>query len=437
MKKEKSVQILRDLLTQTDSLFDSYYASGFNRWKRNLEVAIKKIFDEKLYVSRLDSIWETHITDINTDTNFHNKRYIERLESTKELIQSFIDEVVQYGDEEEKTPLRKDYIEFVATLLKELLSNSPPTSIIKLSDLQFRLPQDITLEEIDEGVAHLTKKYYIEHTTDGENKPIFLRGPMFSKWGNDLNGLNLEDKYLASDKKRKVFVVHGRNSKAKNAVFTFLRSLDLKPIEWDEALASTGSATPDIPRTIETAFQSAQAIIILFTGDDLVKLRSDFHGVDEPSIEKELTPQPRPNVIFEAGRAFATHPNRTIVIELGKLKTFSDLSGLHVLRLDDTPEKRQSFISRLKAADCKLNDSGSDWITSGNFKAAHDLKDHGLEHPTDPNSEFVRNGTPICPMCSKKNGHPYYLSKLPLDSHKIEGANHICTSCKYTYQHDE
>ncbi|WP_290471296.1 hypothetical protein [Leifsonia sp. 71-9] len=38
----------------------------------------------------------------------------------------------------------------------------------------------------------------------------------------------------------KVFVVHGRNAAARDSMFTFLRSLGLKPIEWDQAIALTG-----------------------------------------------------------------------------------------------------------------------------------------------------------------------------------------------------
>jgi hypothetical protein len=40
---------------------------------------------------------------------------------------------------------------------------------------------------------------------------------------------------MAETDRRKVFVVHGRNSKAREAVFAFLRAIDLAPMEWHTA----------------------------------------------------------------------------------------------------------------------------------------------------------------------------------------------------------
>jgi hypothetical protein len=51
-----------------------------------------------------------------------------------------------------------------------------------------------------------------------------------------------------------VFVVHGRNLKARDAMFAFLRSLDLKPMEWNQAVGLTGIASPYIGQVLDAGF---------------------------------------------------------------------------------------------------------------------------------------------------------------------------------------
>jgi hypothetical protein len=45
---------------------------------------------------------------------------------------------------------------------------------------------------------------------------------------------------------RVVFVVHGRDEKARNSLFTFLRSIGLAPREWSELIRDTGKGSPYI-----------------------------------------------------------------------------------------------------------------------------------------------------------------------------------------------
>ena len=73
-----------------------------------------------------------------------------------------------------------------------------------------------------------------------------------------------------------VFVVSGRNEKARKAIFEFLRSIGLDPIEWSEAVNATGKATPYIGEILDAAFSRAHAIVVLFTPDDEAKLREPF-----------------------------------------------------------------------------------------------------------------------------------------------------------------
>ena len=102
---------------------------------------------------------------------------------------------------------------------------------------------------------------------------------------------------------RKVFVVHGRNHRARMAMFEFIRALGLMPIEWDEAIRLTRTSSPFVGQVLDKAFEHAQAVIIAMTGDDEARLREQFWAEPEAEHEKTLTPQARPNVIFEAGMA--------------------------------------------------------------------------------------------------------------------------------------
>jgi predicted nucleotide-binding protein len=171
---------------------------------------------------------------------------------------------------------------------------------------------------------------------------------------------------FSSDKKS-VFVVHGRNVAARDAVCHFLRAIDLKPIEWSQAVSWTGKPSPYIGEVLDAAFSRAQAVVVLMTPDDEGKIRKGFASSIEPACETKLTPQPRLNVIFEAGFAMGRNQDRTVLVELGRLRHFSDIEGRLTLRLDNSSQKRQQFAERLQSSGCKVDLSGTDWHSAGNF----------------------------------------------------------------------
>lgn len=169
------------------------------------------------------------------------------------------------------------------------------------------------------------------------------------------------------DDKRKVFVVHGRNLEARTSLFQFLRSIGLKPLEWSQAIKETGKGSPFIGEILDVAFSKAQAVVILLTPDDEARLREPFWGVSEPTHETELTGQARPNVLFEAGMAMGRNPNRTVIVELGNLRPFSDIAGRHTIRLSNKVAARQELAQRLGTAGCPVDLTGLDWHTDGDF----------------------------------------------------------------------
>ena len=170
---------------------------------------------------------------------------------------------------------------------------------------------------------------------------------------------------------RDVFVVHGRDQEARDAIFNFLRAVGLNPMEWEESRHLTGKTSPYIGEVLDAAFAAAQAIVVLLTGDDEARLRADLRGSSEPPHEMNLTPQARSNVLFEAGMALGRHPDRTVLVELGDLRPFSDIAGRHTVRLQNGgARERQTIVQRLKDAGCDVvTDARSDWLDSPFFRA--------------------------------------------------------------------
>ena len=148
-------------------------------------------------------------------------------------------------------------------------------------------------------------------------------------------------------------------------MFTFLTSIGLEPMEWEQTRILTNTATPYIGEILDKAFLHAQAIIVLLTPDEECKL------IDSLQVEKNdalIRYQPRANVIFEAGAALAHNPNRTILVTFGDVALWSDIDGRHVVHMDNSPQKRQALVTRLKTAGCEIDLEGkSQWYAQGDF----------------------------------------------------------------------
>jgi predicted nucleotide-binding protein len=167
---------------------------------------------------------------------------------------------------------------------------------------------------------------------------------------------------------RTVMVVHGRDLGIRDAMFAFLRALDLAPLEWSQLVRLTGEGSPYVGRVLQRAFEVAQAAVVIFSPDDETRLAERLWRDDEDDDEKDLRAQARPNVFFEAGLAFGRFPEKTVLVEVGRLRPASDLAGRHVVRLDNSPQRRQELAQRLEDAGCQVDRSGSDWLNVGSFE---------------------------------------------------------------------
>lgn len=175
-------------------------------------------------------------------------------------------------------------------------------------------------------------------------------------------------------KNNSVYVIHGRNFEARRQLHIFLRSIGLNPLEWNQAVQSTNNPSPYNMEILNQIFSNVQSVIVLLTPDDWACLNENFIQDSDAVYERELTGQARPNVLFEAGMAFASYPRRTVIVELGELRPFSNISGINVIRLNNSIGKRQDLAQRIINAGCKVDLSGKDWHTTGDFVTSINTK---------------------------------------------------------------
>jgi len=156
-----------------------------------------------------------------------------------------------------------------------------------------------------------------------------------------------------------VFVVHGQDPDSIETIFGLLREVELLPRDFADARRLTANPMPYIGEVLDATFTHAQAVLVLFTPDERVELRDFLRGSQPIAVEF----QPRPNVLIEAGIALATHPTRTVIAELGQVRSISDLSRRHVVRWrDDSPVVRSELLERLVDAGCHPNLTGTRWM---------------------------------------------------------------------------
>jgi hypothetical protein len=65
--------------------------------------------------------------------------------------------------------------------------------------------------------------------------------------------------------------------------------------------------------------------------------------------------------------AFGKYKETTILVQVGKVRAMSDVSGIHVVHLTGSPSSRRQLIGKLRTTGVKVDDSGEDWLTDGDF----------------------------------------------------------------------
>lgn len=204
-----------------------------------------------------------------------------------------------------------------------------------------------------------------------------------SESGSDHPDVSTSPEVRGMRDQRSVFLVHGQNKKAAQAMEAFLRAVGLSPIDFD-ALSANMGGSPFIGDVVRKGMEDAQAVVVLFTPDEYAALRNSLRRPDQKGEEIQRW-QARPNVIFEAGMALGQDPRRTILVTLGSdVSLFSDVQGRHLVRFTTgTAAERKRLLDRLRGAQCLVSEAGTSWLESGDFANC----DGAEEVPHDPFDE--------------------------------------------------
>jgi predicted nucleotide-binding protein len=152
---------------------------------------------------------------------------------------------------------------------------------------------------------------------------------------------------------RKVFVVHGRDPRPVEVIEQFLQFIGLEMMAWSEAVARTKKSQPHTYDIVRAGMASCAAVIVLFSPDDLARVKDDFS--DEDDLDRKPQGQARQNVLLEAGMAFATAPERTIFVKSAPTREISDIAGFNWVTLDGTWESRAGLRERLDNAGANIH----------------------------------------------------------------------------------
>jgi len=141
----------------------------------------------------------------------------------------------------------------------------------------------------------------------------------------------------------RVFVIHGRDLEAVAQLESFLKRLGLKHVRFED-VADGLRSNAFIADIVVEGIRNAQIVIGLFTPDEVAALYD--HGGEY--VEASARWQARPNVLFEAGVAWGIGREKVILATLGAdVELFSDVDGIHILRLDQE-KGRRSMITNIE-----------------------------------------------------------------------------------------
>jgi len=161
----------------------------------------------------------------------------------------------------------------------------------------------------------------------------------------------------AARDRKKIFVVHGRDSRPVEVLAKYLQFLHLEMMTWSAAVDLAEGTQPHTYDIVKAGIDNAAAVIVIFSPDDVAHIKDAFSADGDP--DRTPTGQARPNVLLEAGMAFALAREKTIFLQSAQTRPISDIAGFNWVKLNGVWDSRNDLKNRLVKA-------GAD-VRQGNF----------------------------------------------------------------------
>lgn len=188
--------------------------------------------------------------------------------------------------------------------------------------------------------------YYFEYYDSWlKNTRLLLNGkyPVIEKWCDEYENLIRKSLQLQKingsmvyNNNDRIFIVHGHDNGAKEAVARFFENQGLHPIILHEQVDESQTIIEKIENNIDVGYA-----IILYTPCDLGK---------ENRIDAEYKPRARQNVLFEHGYLIGKLGRKKVCALIkGDIETPSDISGMIYKTMDDKGYWKIEIAKEMKA----------------------------------------------------------------------------------------
>lgn len=117
-----------------------------------------------------------------------------------------------------------------------------------------------------------------------------------------------------------------------------------------------------VHEAIKSSINEVGAIVVIMAPEEKVQLIKKYQT--QPSDAKQEY-QPRPNVIFEAGLALGLKEEKTIILQFGETRIFTDILGKHILKYRGKSNEigfKNDFCQKLRMAGCDC-EMGNDYLS--------------------------------------------------------------------------